>query len=91
VALENPDPRLRPGMTATLRVEAERVHDAIVIPGDAVFLKNSRTVVYVLRDGIYRERPVTLARRGVGKVMVARGLSSGEHIALKDPETVTEK
>ena len=91
VALENPDPRLRPGMTATLRVEAERVHDAIVIPGDAVFLKNSRTVVYVLRDGIYRERPVTLARRGVGKVMVARGLSAGEHIALKDPETVNEK
>jgi len=91
VALENPDPRLRPGMTATLRVEAERVHDALVIPADAVFLKDGQTVVYVLRDAGYRAQPVTLARRGVGKVMVSRGLSAGEHIALKDPETLILK
>jgi HlyD family secretion protein len=91
VELENPDSRLRPGMTATLRIEAERIHDALVIPAESVFLKNSQTVAYVLREGLYREQPVTLARRGVGKVMVSRGLNPGDIIALKDPEQLVKQ
>ncbi len=91
VELENPDPRLRPGMTATLRIEAERVPNALVIPADSVFMKNGQAVVYVLRDGLYHARSVTLARRGVGNVMVSRGLSAGERIALKDPEPASGK
>jgi HlyD family secretion protein len=91
VQLENPDPRLRPGMTAAFRVEAERIPESIVIPAEAVFLKNGQTVAYVLSDGEYRERPLTLARRGTGKVMVSGGLSPGEQIALKDPTLAEQK
>jgi HlyD family secretion protein len=91
VQLENPDPRLRPGMTATLRVEVERIHDSIVIPAEAVFQKNGQTVAYVLSDNLYRERPLTLARRGSGQVMVLRGLKPGERIALKDPTAEEQK
>jgi RND family efflux transporter MFP subunit len=90
VELENPDPRLRPGMTAGFRVEVERVHDALVVPAEAVFSKNGRTVAYVLSDGVYRERPLTLARRGIGQVMVSKGLKPGERIALKDPSSAAE-
>ncbi len=85
VQLENPDPRLQPGMMAGFHVEVERVHGSIVIPPETVFLKNGQTVVYVIADGIYQERPITLARRGAGQVMVSRGLKPGERIALKDP------
>jgi multidrug efflux pump subunit AcrA (membrane-fusion protein) len=85
VQLENPDPRLRPGMRTGLRVEVERVPNAMVIPAESVFLKNGQTVAYVLSDGIYSERPLTLARRGAGQVMVSHGLKPGERIALKDP------
>jgi HlyD family secretion protein len=85
VQLENPDFRLRPGMMAGLRVEVERLPNAIVIPSEAVFLKNGQTAAFVLSDGIYRERLLTLARRGAGQVMVSRGLKPGERIALKDP------
>ena len=91
VQLENPDPRLRPGMTAGFRVEVERVPGSIVIPAGAVFEKGGQTVVYVLSDGAYRERPVTVARRGIGRVMVSRGLKPGEQIALKDPTLEQQK
>jgi len=91
VQLENPDPRLRPGMTAGFRVEVERVPGSIVIPAGAVFEKGGQTVVYVLSDGAYRERPVTVARRGIGRVMVSRGLKPGERIALKDPTLEQQK
>ena len=91
VQLENPDPRLRPGMTAGFRVEVERVPGSIVIPAGAVFEKGGQTVVYVLSDGAYRGRPVTVARRGIGRVMVSRGLKPGERIALKDPTLEQQK
>jgi HlyD family secretion protein len=85
VQLENPDSRLRPGMMVGLRVEVERITSAIVIPSEAVFVKNGQTLAYVLSDGIYRERSLTLARRGSGQAMVSRGLKPGDRIALKDP------
>jgi len=89
VQLEQPDPRLRAGMTATLRVEVERIHNAVVIPAEAIFEKGGRIVAYVLSKGGYRERALNLARRGGSQVMVAAGLKAGERIALKDP-TVSE-
>lgn len=85
IELENPDPKLRPGMMTGVRIEVERVHDAIVIPSEAVFSKNGQTVAYILSDGMYRERPLTLARRGTGQVMVSKGLKPGDRITLKDP------
>jgi RND family efflux transporter MFP subunit len=85
VQLENPDSRLRPGMMAGLQIELERIPNVLVVPMEAVFLKNGQTVVYVLSDGIYSERPLTLARRGAGQAMVSKGLKPGEKIALKDP------
>ena len=85
VQLEKPDPRLRAGMTATLRVEVERIHNSIVIPAEAVFDKGGRMVAYVLAKGGYQERTLNLARRGGSQVMIAAGLKPGERIALKDP------
>jgi HlyD family secretion protein len=91
VQLENPDPRLRPGMTAGFRVEVERVPGSIVIPGSAIFEKGGQTVAYVLSDGDYQERRVVVARRGIGDVMISSGLKPGERIALKDPTAEEQK
>ena len=91
VRLEDPDPRLRPGMTAGFRVEVERVPGSIVIPASAIFEKGGQTVAYVLSNGVYQERRVVVARRGVGQVMVSNGLKPGERIALKDPTAEQQK
>jgi HlyD family secretion protein len=85
VKLKDPDPRLRPGMTAGFRVEVERVPGSIVIPASAIFEKGGQTVVYIPSQGVYQERRVVVARRGVGQVMVSSGVRPGERIALKDP------
>jgi RND family efflux transporter MFP subunit len=85
IHLENPDSRLRPGMSATARVAAQRFPDSILIPVEAVFEKGGRLLVYVLKDGRFEERVVEAARRGEGQVLVARGLKAGERVALKDP------
>lgn len=85
VRLDQPDSRLRAGMTATLRVEVERLHNSIVIPAGAAFDKGGRMVAYVVLKRGYEERRLNLARRGNGQVLVANGLKQGERVALKDP------
>jgi HlyD family secretion protein len=85
VQLEQPDPRLRPGMSANFRVEVERLPGSIVIPAEAVFDRGGRMVAYVLTRGVFEERLLEVGRRGDGQILVASGLKPGERIALKDP------
>jgi len=85
IQLEQADPRMRPGMSATSRVAVGRAPDSILIPAEAAFQKAGRTVAYVLRGSKFEERVVEVARRGNGEVALARGLQPGERVALRDP------
>ncbi len=90
IHLENPDPRLRPGMSATARIAVERLPDSILVSAEAVFDKGGRAVSYVLAGNRFVERAIEVGRRGNGQVLVVRGLNAGERVALKDP-TQTEE
>lgn len=90
VELENPDARLRPGMMANARVAVDTLEDVLMVPADAVFERQGRPVVYVLRGTGFDPRPVEILRRGNGRIVIASGVSAGERIALTDP-TAEEK
>ncbi|MBI3403882.1 MAG: hypothetical protein HY046_00290, partial [Acidobacteria bacterium] len=87
--LDQVDPRLRPGMSATARVAAERLKNSLLIPAEAAFQKDGRSVVYVLNGSRFEERPILISRRSTTQILVATGVKSGERVALKDP-TLTE-
>lgn len=94
IQLDQSDARLRPGMSATARIAVERLPNSIVIPAEAVFNRGGRSVVYVEgRKGFskqFEERSIEVARRGLTRVAVARGLKLGERVALRDP-TIAEE
>jgi multidrug efflux pump subunit AcrA (membrane-fusion protein) len=90
VLLDQLDSRLRPGMSATVRVAVLRLPNSILIPVEAVFEKGNRIVSYVLVDGRFEERSIEAARRGETQVMVTRGLQPGDRVALKDPTLESE-
>lgn len=85
VKLDNSDPRLRPGMSATVRVAVDRIPDSILIPAEASFQRFGRTVAYVLEGSKFEERAVQVGRRSEGQLLVTAGLKPGERVALKDP------
>lgn len=91
VQLDQTDPRLRPGMTTTVRVAVDTVPDAVLIPIRAVFEKNGRSVAYVARQrGGWDERIVQIARRGQEQLVVSDGVKPDERVALKDPIPVVK-
>jgi HlyD family secretion protein len=91
VALEHPDPRLRPGMSVTERIAVQRIPNVILVPAEAVFNRNGRDVVYVEQgangSNNFTERPVTIGHRGGGQVEIRSGLDPGVRVATKDPVT----
>ena len=85
VTLPESDPRLTPGLAATVRVGVAKIPDGLVIPASAVFRKAGRAVAYVQRGSKFEETPVEVSRRNTEEVLLARGLQAGERVALKDP------
>lgn len=85
IAVDHPDPRLRPGMQASLRVATGSVHDGVLIPSQALFHDSGQTVAYVLNGRKFVERPIEVARRGSDQLLIARGVEPGERVALQDP------
>jgi hypothetical protein len=79
------DSRIRPGMSATGRIEVEKIADGIIVPPEAVFEKNGGSVAYVLHGSQFEERAVQVARRSKGELLIGSGLQAGEKVALKDP------
>jgi HlyD family secretion protein len=86
VALSESDPRLRSGMSATARLELDRLDDALLVPATALFERDGATVVFVVSGGSTAQRPVTVQRRGRDRVAIGHGLSAGEQVALQPPD-----
>jgi HlyD family secretion protein len=86
VALSDSDPRLRSGMSASARVELDRLPDVLVVPTGAVFQKGAATIVYLVKRSDVESRPVTVLRRGRDQIAVASGVGEGDRVSLKEPE-----
>ena len=84
IAVEDLDPRLRPGMSASARIEMNRLADVIVVPASAVFQSGGATIVYVIDGGSVVPRPITVLRRGRDQIAIQSGVVEGERISLRD-------
>jgi RND family efflux transporter MFP subunit len=85
IALDEKDPRLKPGMTAQITIIVDRIPNAISIPVQASFQRAGQTVVYVVNGSHYREQPIEVGRRSRDRILVSSGLHAGDRVALQDP------
>lgn len=69
--LENPEPRLRPGMSATARIAVGRLVDVLLAPAEAVFIVDGRPTVYRLAGSDFERVSIQIAKRGRDRVAIA--------------------
>ena len=90
MALLDPSPELRPGMSARIIVTLETIKNATWLPAQALFEQSSRTFVYARQNGRFLAKDVKLVRRGESRVVIT-GVQAGEEIALASPDQKDQK
>lgn len=92
VLLRNPDRRVRPGMTANVKIPVDSAADVVAVPVVAVFTeKNEETgererFVYVKQGGFYERRLIALGVSDNFYAEIEAGLQPGDVVALQAPD-----
>jgi HlyD family secretion protein len=82
-------PTLRGGLTGTADIEVQRLDDVLTVPTTALLRSGGSEVVYVVRDGVAIEVPVTVLAFGEALAAVAGDLVPGERVVTSGVERVT--
>ena len=88
--LARPEPHLRPGFTAQLTILSGLVQSALLIPRQAVFVKEGKPVVYVKSGNNFAARQIHIKAVNESRAAVD-GLSEGDEVALVNPEEKAAK
>ena len=85
--INEPDPRLRPGMASSADIIQTKLPNVLSIPAKALFTSQGKPVVYIKTAGVYQKTPVTVRARNIDEIAVD-GLHPGALVSLVDPESL---
>lgn len=88
IAIQNLDPRIRPGMTAILSIPVASVENALSVPLSAVFMEQGERFVYVKEGDKFERRPVQIGISDFSFAEVQRGLADGDLVAMELPPDI---
>ena len=77
---------MKPGTRVRAILELENQTGAFAIPRQAVFEKEGKKLVYRKKGEGFEAVPIVIGSSSAGRVVVTKGLVSGDQIALEDPE-----
>ena len=81
-SLENPDLKLRPGMSARVRITLSTTAKALLVPEQAIWPMGEQKTVFVIQGGKAKQVPVELGTRLPGQVEVTSGLKDGDEVVV---------
>jgi len=90
IAVEDPSPDLRPGMSAQLSITTDEMRQVLSVPSQALFESDGRTFVYVRAGGSFTPKDVKLVRRNETRAVVS-GLNEEQIVALANPAEMTKR
>jgi len=89
--LKSVDPRMRPGMSASVDIVIESLPDVLMIPIRASFTQAGKPSAFVQGGEQFRSRPIEVGLRNEDDIVVTKGLREGEMVALVDPTEAAKK
>jgi hypothetical protein len=84
IQLEESDPRLRSGFTAQILFKGGSQSNVLIIPRQALFLKDGKRIVYVKSGNGYDQREVKIKSQSESRAAI-EGVDAGSMVTLIDP------
>jgi RND family efflux transporter MFP subunit len=88
IELPNPSGELRPGMYASVQLEVERKHDALLVPVKALLVEKAGTSVFTVVDGKARKTPVQTGFNDGTNAEIAGGITADQAVILLNGQTL---
>ena len=82
IRIIDPPPQIRPGLTAEVRIQVERLEKALQIPVQAAFQRGTQVYCVVYDGDEYQLREITIQSSNDKTVVVSSGLTAGEKVVL---------
>src|SRR5262249_35272140 len=87
LSITDADTRLRPGMSAAVRIATGKIPDMLLVPTAALFPADGRLAVSRRGRQAFEPVPVEIVRRGREQVAVKSELKPGDLVSLVKPPT----
>lgn len=89
VELTDPDPAVKPGMTAAVTITVKNLKDILLVPNRAVRVVDGKRIVYVLKDGVPTQVVIRLGSTSdTSSEVVGGDLKLGDQIILNPPAII---
>jgi HlyD family secretion protein len=90
LAVDDPSPDLRPGMSIRVEITTETMKNVLWLPAQALFESDGKMYVYLRSGATFTRKDVTLVRRNETRVVLT-GLQQGQEVALANPTEAAPK
>lgn len=90
VQVANPNGKLKTGMYVVVSLDGMAVQPPLIVPGDAIVVRNDRNEVAVIDGGVVHFKPVDVGRDYGTVTEILSGLHQGETIAVDVTDDVKE-
>lgn len=90
ISIQNPDKDILAGMFAEVRIKSERNENALLIPSDAVILKNGETSVITLNGKMPVVNVVETGIDNGTQVEIVKGIKAGDKVVVSGQQYVVE-
>jgi HlyD family secretion protein len=90
IAIDNPSPELRPGMSAKVVITTETLRNVLWVPAQAVFESDGRSFVYLQSGTAFVPADIKVVRRSESQVVLT-GLKDAALVAMANPDEQGKK
>ena len=82
IQMDNPGQRIKPGMFARLEIGIEAFQQRLLIPRDALLVRDDRKLVFVHQDGLAQWRYVKTGLENDDFIEITEGIEAGEELIV---------
>ncbi len=83
IRIKNKDKRIKPGMYANANIEVKRLHNRILIPKEALLVRDKRNLVFTVEDSLAKWKYVDIGEQNDKYIEILKGVNAGDNVIVK--------
>ena len=83
IKIKNVDGKIKPGMFANAKIEVERLKNRILVPKEALLVRDRRNLVFTVQDSLAKWKYVKIGKQNDKYIEILSGVSPGEDVIIK--------